>query len=258
MTVPTPTPDSHALVMRHAAMAYGRAPVLEGVDGVVDPGESVALIGPNGAGKSTLLKAILGLVPVVQGSITVLGGPPAAARRQVAYVPQADTLDAEFPVTAAQVVLMGRYPRVGWVRWPGRADRRAAVAALEEVGLAEQARERFGILSGGQRQRVLLARAIAQQARLLLLDEPFNGIDAASEELLLEALRRLRADGAAVVVSTHDLALAHLFCDEVCLLNRHQFAFGPVATTLTPELLRATYGGHALQLRGDSVILTQP
>jgi manganese/iron transport system ATP-binding protein len=239
-------------------MAYGRAPVLEGVDGVVDPGESVALIGPNGAGKSTLLKAILGLVPVVQGSITVLGGPPAAVRRQVAYVPQADTLDAEFPVTAAQVVLMGRYPRVGWVRWPGRADRRAAAAALEEVGLAEQARERFGVLSGGQRQRVLLARAIAQQARLLLLDEPFNGIDAASEEQLLEALRRLRADGAAVVVSTHDLALAHLFCDEVCLLNRHQFAFGPTATTLTPELLRATYGGHALQLRGDSVILTQP
>ncbi len=251
-------PGPHALVIRHAAMAYGRAPVLEGVDGVVDPGESVALIGPNGAGKSTLLKAILGLVPVVGGSITVLGGPPAAARREVAYVPQADTLDADFPVTAGQVVLMGRYPRVGWVRWPRRADRRAAAAALEEVGLADHARERFGVLSGGQRQRVLLARAIAQQARLLLLDEPFNGIDATSEELLLAALRRLRADGAAVVVSTHDLALAHLFCDEVCLLNRHQFAFGPVATTLTPELLRATYGGHALQLRGDSVILTQP
>jgi manganese/iron transport system ATP-binding protein len=251
-------PAAHALVMRHAAMAYERALVLEDVDGVVEAGESVALIGPNGAGKSTLLKAILGLVPVVRGSITVLGGPPAAARRQVAYVPQADNLDAEFPVTAGQVVLMGRYPKVGWVRRPGRADRRAAAAALEEVGLAGQARERFGTLSGGQRQRVLLARAIAQQARLLLLDEPFNGIDAASEELLLAALRRLRGAGAAVVVSTHDLALAHLFCDEVCLLNRHQFAFGPTATTLTPELLRATYGGHALQLGGDNVILAQP
>jgi manganese/iron transport system ATP-binding protein len=251
-------PRTQALVMRHAAMAYERAPVLEDVDGVVEAGESVALIGPNGAGKSTLLKAILGLVPVVRGSITVLGGPPAAARRQVAYVPQADNLDAEFPVTAGQVVLMGRYPQVGWVRRPGRADRRAAAAALEEVGLAGQARERFGTLSGGQRQRVLLARAIAQRARLLLLDEPFNGIDAASEELLLGALRRLRAGGAAVVVSTHDLALAHLFCDEVCLLNRHQLAFGPTATTLTPELLRATYGGHALQLGGDNVILAQP
>jgi len=249
---------TQALVLRQAAVAYDRTPLLEGIDGVVEAGESVALIGPNGAGKSTLLKAILGLVPVVRGSITVLGGPPAAARRQVAYVPQADTLDAEFPVTAGQVALMGRYPHVGWVRRPGRADRLAAAAALEEVGLADHARERFGTLSGGQRQRVLLARAIAQQARLLLLDEPFNGIDAASEELLLAALRRLRGTGAAVVVSTHDLALAHLFCDEVCLLNRHQFGFGPVATTLTPELLRATYGGHALQLRGDSVILAQP
>jgi manganese/iron transport system ATP-binding protein len=249
---------AQALVIRQAAVAYERTPVLEGVDGVVHAGESVALIGPNGAGKSTLLKAVLGLVPVVAGSITVLGRPPLAARRQVAYVPQADALDSEFPVTAGQVVLMGRYPRVGWVRRPGRADRRAATAALEEVGLAGLAGRRFGALSGGQRQRVLLARAIAQQARLLLLDEPFNGIDAASEELLLAALRRVRTDGVAVVVSTHDLALAHLFCDEVCLLNRHQFAFGPTAVTLTPDLLQATYGGHAVALRGDSVILTQP
>ena len=248
-----------ALVIHHAAVTYdGRTPVLEGIDGVVHAGESVALIGPNGAGKSTLLKAVLGLVPVVHGSITVLGRAPLGARRQVAYVPQADTLDAEFPVNAAQVVLMGRYPRVGWVRRPGRADRQAAAAALEEVGLGDHAHERFGALSGGQRQRVLLARAIAQQARLLLLDEPFNGIDALSEELLLAALQRRREAGAAVVVSTHDLALAHLFCDEVCLLNRHQFGFGPLATTLTPDLLRATYGGHALQLRGDSVILAQP
>ncbi len=256
--VPDAATRAQALVIRQAAVAYGRTPVLEGVDGVVHAGESVALIGPNGAGKSTLLKAVLGLLPLVGGSITVLGQPPAAARRQVAYVPQADTLDAEFPVTAGQVVLMGRYPRVGWVRRPGRADRQAAAVALEEVGLADRARARFGTLSGGQRQRVLLARAIAQQARLLLLDEPFNGIDAASEELLLAALRRLRDGGAAVVVCTHDLALAHLFCDEVCLLNRHQFAFGPVAATLTPELLRATYGGQALQVRGDSVILAQP
>jgi manganese/iron transport system ATP-binding protein len=246
------------LVIRQAAVAYERTPVLEGIDGVVHAGESVALIGPNGAGKSTLLKAVLGLLPVVRGSITVLGREPLAARRQVAYVPQADTLDTEFPVTAGQVVLMGRYPRVGWVRRPGRADRRAGAAALEEVGLADQAGRRFGALSGGQRQRVLLARAIAQQARLLLLDEPFNGIDAVSEELLLAALGRLRAAGAAVVVSTHDLTLAHLFCEEVCLLNRHQFAFGPTAITLTPEALRATYGGHALQLRGDGVILAQP
>ncbi len=246
------------LALRHAVVAYDRAPVVEDVDGTVVPGQSVALIGPNGAGKSTLIKAVLGLVPVVGGSIAVLGRPPAAARRQIAYVPQADTLDAEFPVSALQVVLMGRYPRIGWVRRPGRADRLAAREALEAVGLAERAPARFGTLSGGQRQRVLLARAIAQEPRLLLLDEPFNGVDAASQDLLLAALQRLRAGGAAVVMATHDLGLAHLACDEVCLLNHHQIGFGPIGTTLTPELLRVTYGGQALELRGDGVIVARP
>ena len=246
------------LELRHVAVAYDRVPVVEDVDGAVPAGTSVALIGPNGAGKSTLIRAVLGLVPVVRGSVAVLGRPPQASRRQVAYVPQADTLDAEFPVSAFQAVLMGRYPRVGWVRRPGAADRRAAWEALEAVGLTEQASARFGILSGGQRQRVLLARAIAQEPRLLLLDEPFNGVDALSQDLLLAALARLRSVGAAVVMATHDLGLAHLACDEVCLLNRHQIGFGPIGTTLTPELLRATYGGQALQLRGDGVIVARP
>jgi manganese/iron transport system ATP-binding protein len=246
------------LELRHVAVAYDRVPVVEDVDGTVPAGASVALIGPNGAGKSTLIRAVLGLLPVVRGSVTVFGRPPQAARRQVAYVPQADTLDAEFPVSAFQAVLMGRYPRVGWVRRPGAADRRAARRALEEVGLEGQASARFGTLSGGQRQRVLLARAIAQEPGLLLLDEPFNGVDAVSQELLLAALRRLRAGGAAVVMATHDLGLAHLACDEVCLLNRHQIGFGPIGTTLTPERLRATYGGQALELRGDGVIVARP
>jgi manganese/iron transport system ATP-binding protein len=247
--------DPVALRFEHASVAYGRVPVLEDVHGEVHPGEAVALIGPNGAGKSTLIRAVLGLVPVVAGRVTVLGRGPIQARRDVAYVPQADTLDPEFPVSAAQVVLMGRYRSVGWLRPPGREDRRIAAEALDAVGLADRAGERFGTLSGGQRQRVLLARAITQRPRLLLLDEPFNGVDAVSQEALLAALAVLRADGAAVVVATHDLALAHLACDEACLLNRHQYAFGPVDETLTPELLRATYGGHALQLRGDSVIV---
>src|SRR6266498_2709673 len=162
------------------------------------------------------------------------------------------------PISALQVVLMGRYRQVGWVRRPGAAHRAAAREALAEVGLAERAAARYGTLSGGQRQRVLLARAIAQEPRLLLLDEPFNGVDALSQELLLAALRRLRAEGAAVVMATHDLGLAHLACDEVCLLNHHQIGFGPIGTTLTPELLRATYGGQALELRGDSVIVARP
>jgi manganese/iron transport system ATP-binding protein len=239
----------------HASVAYAREPVLSDVDGEVDPGEMVALIGPNGAGKSTLIKAVLGLVPVVAGRITVLGRTPARARRDVAYVPQADTLDADFPVSVGQVVLMGRYRAVGWLRRPGPADRRAAFDALRQVGLADLAGARFGLLSGGQRQRVLLARAIAQQPRLLLLDEPFNGVDGISQQALLDALAGLCAGGAAVMVSTHDLALAHLACDEVCLLNRHQFGFGPTRQMLTPERLRATYGGQVLELHGNRVVV---
>ena len=248
MAVPDP---AVALRFDHASLAYGRVRVVEDVTGTVHSGQAVALIGPNGAGKSTLLRSVLGLVDVVGGSVEVLGRPAAKARRDVAYVPQVDTLDAQFPVSVGQVVLMGRYREVGWLRRPGAADRAVAAEALAAVGLAERSRDRFGTLSGGQRQRVLLARAIAQRPKLLLLDEPFNGVDAVSQRALLDALRVLQGQGAAVVVSTHDLTLAHLACDEVCLLNRHQVAFGPTEATLTPALLRTAYGGQALELHGD-------
>jgi manganese/iron transport system ATP-binding protein len=244
-----------ALDLDEVSVAYGPALALENIDGVVAPGEAVALIGPNGAGKSTLIKAILGLVPLATGRISVLGRTPAQARREVAYVPQADTLDPDFPISVGQVVLMGRYRRIGWLRRPKAADRQAARDALEQVGLADRAKHRFGTLSGGQRQRVLLARAIAAEPRLLLLDEPFNGVDAVSEQALLDAIAMLKREGTAVVVSTHDLALAHLACEEVCLLNQRQYGFGPTRLTLTPDRLRATYGGHALELRGDRVIV---
>ncbi|WP_261556871.1 MULTISPECIES: metal ABC transporter ATP-binding protein [Frankia] len=246
-----------AIVFDQASVAYGRVPALEQVHGTVHQGEIVALVGPNGAGKSTLIKALLGLVPVASGSISVLGRPPALARRQVAYVPQADTLDPDFPVSVAQVVLMGRYRRIGWLRPPGRADRDAAAEALAAVGLAHRAADRFGTLSGGQRQRVLLARAIAAQPAALLLDEPFNGVDAVSQEALLATIRALAAGGAAVVVSTHDLGLAQLTCDGICLLNRHQFGFGPPGEVLTPDLLRAAYGGAALELGDRGLIVAR-
>jgi manganese/iron transport system ATP-binding protein len=247
--------QAQVLAMHAVRVAYGSAPALEDVRGAVGEGEAVALIGPNGAGKSTLIKAILGLVPLSAGRIEVLGRAPRDARRQVAYVPQADTLDPQFPISVREVVLMGRYQHLGLLRRPSAVDREAAARALEQVGLADRARHRFGTLSGGQRQRVLLARAIAAQPRLLLLDEPFNGVDAVSERALLDAVAALKQSGTAVVISTHDLALAHLACEEVCLLNRRQFGFGPTRSTLTPERLRATYGGHALELRGDRVIV---
>ena len=245
-----------SLVFDDVGVAYDTVPVLENVRGEVAAGEAVALIGPNGGGKSSLIKAILGLVPVVRGEIRVLGRHPVEARSEVGYVPQADTLDPEFPVSVAQVVLMGRYRRIGWLRAPGRTDRAAAAEALAQVGLADRARHRFGTLSGGQRQRVLLARALVAEPRLLLLDEPFNGVDAVSQEALLGALSLARAGGAAVVVSTHDLSIAHLACDKVCLLNHHQFGFGPVAATLTPQRLGETYGTQALRSYGDHLIVS--
>jgi manganese/iron transport system ATP-binding protein len=172
-------------------------------------------------------------------------------------VPQAEALDPQFPVTASQVVTMGRYRRIGYGRRPGRQDRAAASEALSRVGLADRADVRFGLLSGGQRQRVLLARAIAQGADLLLLDEPFNGVDATTQQVIVDILGELRAAGAAVVMSTHDLAMAHVACTDACLLNRHQFAAGPVAVVLTPEHLRATYGPAAVVLaEGSSMLVT--
>jgi manganese/iron transport system ATP-binding protein len=247
-----------ALALRDATVAYGDHVALEGITGEVRAGGSLALIGPNGAGKTTLIRAILGLVPLAGGSIEVLGTAPALARGRVAYVPQADTLDSEFPVSVEQVVMMGRYRRIGWLRRPGDADRAAAATALDRVGLSERARDRFGVLSGGQRQRVLLARAIAQDARLLLLDEPFNGVDTTTTELLLDVLAELRADGASVVMSTHDLSIAHLACGEACVLNRHQVSFGPIAHAVTPDRLERAYGRGTVLLAGDSTIVVQP
>jgi manganese/iron transport system ATP-binding protein len=245
-----------ALLLEAVSAGYGGEPAVEGVTGRVEPGGSLALIGPNGAGKSTLIRSILGLVPLSEGRIEVLGEAPERARRRVAHVPQADVLDRSFPVSALQVVLMGRYRRVGWLRRPGHADRAAALGALDQVGLAHRRRDRFGTLSGGQRQRVLLARAIAQEADLLLLDEPFNGVDTTTTEVLLDLLSTMRARGVAVVLSTHDLAVAHLACGEACLLNRRQVAFGPIGEALTPERLAETYGGRAVSLVGSSTIVT--
>ena len=217
--------------------------MLEGVTGQVAAGGSLALIGPNGAGKTTLIQAILGLVPLVSGRIQVLGVTPNQARGRVAYVPQADVLDPEFPVTRAAGRAHGAVPAHRLASTPGPARQSDRRPRLDEVGMLDRARDRFGVLSGGQRQRVLLARAIAQEAELLLLDEPFNGLDTTTTDFLIDVLGELRATGVAVVMSTHDLSVAHLACDEACLLNRRQVAFGPIDEALTAELLRETYGG---------------
>ena len=246
--------DALSLCIDDLAVQFERELVLSGVSLDVPPGASVALVGPNGAGKSTLLRAVLGLVPASHGSVEVLGRSAVDSRREVAYVPQADVLDREFPVTVGQVVMMGRYRSIGWLRRPARIDRAAVAAALAEVGLTHRSDDRFGVLSGGQRQRVLLARAIAQEARLLLLDEPFNGVDATSQQLLVDVIERLRTTGVAVVLSTHDLSLAHLACSQACLLNRNVIAHGAVAEELTSDHLAQAYGAALHTLDNGTVI----
>jgi ABC-type Mn2+/Zn2+ transport system ATPase subunit len=247
-----------ALRYAGVSVGYHGTPVLTHVDLVLPPGQRLALVGPNGAGKSTLIKSVLGLVPILAGTAEVLGREPAAARGRAGYVPQTDTLDADFPVSVRQVVMMGRYRRIGWWRPARAADRDAVSDALERVGLAGRAGHRFGTLSGGQRQRVLLARAIAAEPRLLLLDEPFNGVDAVSQEAIVRVLRELGAGGTALVLSTHDLGVARDLADLVCLVNGRQWAVGPPADTLTAEPLRRTYAGHAVDLGDGSMVLVEP
>lgn len=243
-----------ALRVTQASFAYGARPALTGIDFQVRAGEAVALIGPNGSGKSTLLKGILGLVQRTAGSIDVLGTWPAPAGF-IGYVPQTDQLDANFPISLAQVVMMGRYRSLGWWRRPGKADRLAVAAALDTVGLAHRAKTRFGELSGGQQQRGLLARAVASAPRLLLLDEPFNGLDQANRDALIETVKRLKSQGVAVLVSTHDLDLARAVCESVVLLNGHQVAFGACKDVLTLTNVQRAFGAAGVEMDEHTMVI---
>jgi manganese transport system ATP-binding protein len=233
-----------ALEVTGLTVAYRDVVALQGVDLTVPAGTAFGLIGVNGSGKSTLFKAVLGLVRPLAGGVRVLGDLPDAARRRglIGYVPQADDIDPDFPVSVADVVLMGRYHLMGWRRRPDRTDREAVGEALRRVGMEGLAGRQIGRLSGGQRQRVLLARALAQRARLLLLDEPFNGVDAASEAAVTDVLRELVAEGSTLLVATHDLTMLPALCAEVVLLHNRVLAQGPTAQVLTPQNLAQAFG----------------
>jgi ABC-type Mn2+/Zn2+ transport system ATPase subunit len=247
-------PAPLALRVSRASFAYAKTPALTGMDFELRAGEAVALIGPNGSGKSTLLKGILGLIHRTEGTVEVLGQatPPAGS---IGYVPQTDELDPEFPVSLEQVVMMGRYRELGWLRLPGKKDRLAVAAALETVGLSHRAKTRFGELSGGQQQRGLLARAVAASPRLLLLDEPFNGLDQSNRDALVGTVERLKADGVAVLVSTHDLELARAVCENVLLLNGSQVAFGPRDAVLTLDNVQRTFHEVGVELDQHTLVV---
>ncbi len=252
-------PTAAPLAVRDLTVAYRDKPVLWDVDLTIPPGVLAAIIGPNGAGKSTLIKATLGLVPKAAGSVEIFGGAYAANRRLVGYVPQRGAVDWNFPTDALDVVMMGTYGQLGWVRRPGKAERDRALACLEQVGMADYATRQISQLSGGQQQRVFLARALAQDAQLYLMDEPFVGVDATTERAIVDLLRALRERGKTVVVVHHDLDSAPDYFDWLVLLNVRLIAAGPFAETFTTANLVRTYGGslHALKGPGDGVRLGQ-
>lgn len=210
-----------AITVRDLRVRYNgaAAPALDGVGFEVRAGARVALVGPNGAGKSTLLKAILGLVPKRSGEVRIHGGSFAERRRRVAYLPQIGELDWRFPISVRRLVTTGRYVHLGWLRWPRRADNEQVERAIERMGLTSVAKRQIGELSGGQRQRALLARALVQGADILLLDEPFNAVDAASRSILVEVLDELRRQGATVVMATHALDPLSINASEVVHLR---------------------------------------
>jgi manganese/zinc/iron transport system ATP- binding protein len=230
------------LSVRNLSVSYGGRPALANVTWYAPERGLVAIVGPNGAGNSTLLKAVLDLIPKASGEVRIFGHSVSKARGRIAYVPQRASVDWDFPATAADVVAMGLYRRIGWLKPVRSSDRTKALEFLDAVRLSEFADRQIGSLSGGQQQRVFLARALAQQAQLFLLDEPFAGVDAVTEGVMTEVFRKLRDAGSLVVCVHHDLASVREIFDHVLLLNRELIASGAVASAFTPETIARTYG----------------
>ena len=243
-----PRAGSVAVRLTGVSAGYGDRVALADVTLAITTGSLLAVIGPNGAGKSTLLKAIAGLLEPFSGTVEVLGGPPGREARRIAYVPQAEVVDWAFPVTVGDVVMMGRVPLIGVGRSAGSADRAAVAAALETVGMTHAVERQVGALSGGQRRRVFLARAIAAQPDLYLLDEPVTGVDATTQEDLMDVLEAEARAGRTVVATTHDLACASQRFHQAAFVSGRIVATGPANIVLDPALLAATYGGHVIVL----------
>ena len=246
-------PQDSPLAIRGLTVSYGQKPAVFSVDMTVRPGRMTAIIGPNGAGKSTLLKAALGIVRPLSGQVRAFGQPLDAMRARIAYVPQRASVDWDFPTCVIDVVLMGLYRELGLLgRVLGR-HKACALDCLDRVGMRDFADRQIGQLSGGQQQRVFLARALAQGADLYLLDEPFAGVDAATEKAIIGVLKALKAEGRTVVVVHHDLATVRDYFDDVFLIATRKVADGPVETAFTADTLQATYGGRLATAQVDQL-----
>ena len=251
----TATSATVAVRLRDVSAGYGDRIALEDISLDLPTGSLVAIFGPNGGGKSTLLKLIAGLLAPTTGTVETLGLPAGEAARRIAYVTQAELVDWSFPVSVWDVAMMGRYPRLGPWRRPGFRDREAVRAALDQVGMLDRAQSQIGELSGGQRRRAFLARAIAADPELYLLDEPVTGVDVTTQEDLMTVLHAETERGRTVIATTHDLAAAAAHFDTVIALNRRLVAMGSASLVLDPEVLSKTYGGHLLVLQDRAVII---
>ncbi|MCH7225239.1 metal ABC transporter ATP-binding protein [Haloferula sp. A504] len=245
-------PSNVPLAIHDLTVAYHRKPVIWDVDLNIPEGKLVGIVGPNGAGKSTLIKACLDLIPKTSGEVAIYGKSYRSQRRMVGYVPQRESVDWDFPVSALDVVAMGTYRQLGWFKPVGRKQREAAMEALDQVGIAHLAKRQIRQLSGGQQQRVFLARALAQDARVYFMDEPFAAVDAATEEAIVRLLQALNERGKTCLVVHHDLATVSSYFDWLVLLNMRVVASGPTRETFTAANLEKTYGGQ-LNLIDDAV-----
>lgn len=227
------------------SVAYGPVLALQNVSMELLSGSLVGVIGPNGAGKSSLLKGILGMVPT-SGKVTIGGQSLSQARQRISYVPQRSEVRWDFPITVEEVVMMGRYRHIGWVKFPGKTDREIVAETLEQVGMFDLRKRQISQLSGGQQQRVFVARALAQQGDIMLLDEPLTGVDTTSQEVIMALLEKQRDDGKLIVMATHDLNTAARECNFCCCINHRLIALGSPEQIFNPDILAATYGGNVL------------
>lgn len=239
-------------------VAYQKKPVLRDVTFEVPEGKLVGIVGPNGAGKSTLIKAALGLIPSVAGEVEIYGKSYKQQRKLVGYVPQRESVDWDFPTNALDVVMMGRYGHLGWFKRPGTKEKKLAMESLDKVGMADYADRQISQLSGGQQQRIFLARALVQDASLYFMDEPFVGVDAATEKAIITLLNELKKQGKTVLVVHHDLSTVKEYFDWVMLMNVKLLAIGPTEQIFTRERLNETYGGRlAILDRQDEALLIE-
>lgn len=238
----------------HVTIAYNGRPVVDDISFEIPHGAQVAVVGPNGAGKSTLFKALVGLLPIRSGQILIHGAPLGNHQDCVAYIPQREEVDWRFPVTVEDVVMMGRFGRFGWLRKPSSQDRTAVRQSMEHLGIMSLSNQPIGELSGGQQQRAFLARALAQEPHILLMDEPFTGIDVSTQEITMHLLEDLRQQQVTVLVSTHDLAMAAQRFESVMLINHSLIAFGTPSQVFTTENLSKAFHGQVMFIDGAVVV----